>query len=65
MAAMIRWTPSEFWRATWHDFESALWSVARQSAPRDRRRDGMVDGASAPAVNAMFDRLSRKQRGEE
>lgn len=60
MAAMLDWTPSEFWRATWHDFESALWTVARRNAPRDARRDGMVDGSDPRAVNGVFASLSAR-----
>jgi hypothetical protein len=60
MAAMLDWTPSEFWRATWHDFESALWTVARRNLPREARRDGMVDASNASAVNGLFKSLAAR-----
>lgn len=63
MAAALDWSPSEFWRATWHDFESALWTIARRNRPGDSGRSGMVSGSNAAAINGMFSRLAEKQRG--
>jgi len=60
MAAMLEWTPSEFWRATWHDFESALWSVARRNAPREQRDERTIDATDPKAVNGLFASLAAR-----
>lgn len=60
MAAVLDWTPSEFWRATWHDFESALWTVARRNAPREERDPRVVDGTDPAAVNGLFASLAAR-----
>lgn len=60
MAAMLDWTPSEFWRATWHDFESALWSVARRHAPREVSDERTIDATNPAAVNGLFASLAAR-----
>lgn len=60
MAAMLGWSPSEFWRATWHDFESALWTTARQNAPREKRDSNTIDATNPSAVNGLFASLAAR-----
>jgi hypothetical protein len=52
LARVLGWSPSEFWRATWHDLTSHLWMHREMLKPRPK--GNAVDIDDVDGVRNLF-----------